>query len=78
MKQGGGGGGEQRLETGLRTNICDGIISTSNFGDEHDRELIAKVTCVLADEGVSVSKAMAILDAARTAMLNRALRSTLP
>ena len=66
------------MEAGLKTSVCNGIISTSNFGDERDRELIARVTGVLDAEGVSVGKAMAILDAARTAMLNRALKSTLP
>lgn len=66
------------MKVGLKTSVCSGIISTNNFGDERDRELIAKVTDVLVAEGVSVGKAMAILDAARTAMLNRALESTLP
>ena len=66
------------MADGLKTSVCNGSITTSNFGNELDRELIDKVISALAGEGVSVGKAMAVLDAARTAMLKNALESTLP
>lgn len=65
------------MDNGLKTSVCNGIISTSSFGNECDYELIARVTNVLEGEGISVGKAMAVLDAARTAMLKRALEFTL-
>lgn len=70
-------GGERYLGNGLKTSVCNGAIITNNFGDERDRELIAKVMGALEGEGISVGKAMAILDAARTALLKRTFEFTL-
>lgn len=65
------------MDNGLKTCVCDGTITTSNFGDERDQALITKVIGTLEGEDISLGKAMAILDAARTATLKRALESTL-
>lgn len=70
-------GDEQNLDGGLKTSICDGIVTTSSFGNENDRELVAKVTDVLIEEGVSIGKAMAVLDTARTAIIKRTLETIL-
>lgn len=56
---------------GLHTALRDGVMSTSGFGNEQDQALIDKILRDLAQEDISVDKALAVLDVARTAILQR-------
>lgn len=62
---------------GLHTALRDGVMSTSGFGNEQDKALIAKILRDLAQENISVDKALAVLDAARTAILQRTFSCSL-
>lgn len=64
-------------ELELHTILQNGKLTTTTVGNAQDRELIGKLIETLQRENVSVGKAMAILDATRTAMLRRVLGSDL-
>ena len=61
----------------LHTVLQDGKLTTSAFGSDQDKKLINKLIKVLQHENVSIDKAMAVLDATRTALLMRVLGSDL-
>lgn len=63
-------------QKGLHTTLHDGVLSSSSFGNEQDNALIDKIIFVLSQEEISVSKALAVLDAARTAVLKRTMLMT--
>lgn len=60
-------------QKGLHTTLHGGVLSSSSFGNEQDNALIDKVIFVLSQEEISVSKALAVLDAARTAILKKTI-----
>ena len=66
-----------RDELELHTVLQNEKLTTTSVGNSKDRELIGKLIETLQRENVSVGNAMAVLDAARTAMLMRVLGSDL-
>lgn len=58
---------------GLHTSLEGNTLTTSNFGNEQDLELVSEIIAVISKKQLSIGKAMAVLDTARTAMLRKAL-----
>lgn len=51
----------------LHTVVREGKLVSTPFGNEQDRELINKIIQSLMQEDLTIGKALAVLDAARTA-----------
>lgn len=58
---------------GLRTVLQDAKLISTPFGSERDNEVIGKIIQSLIQEEMTIGNAMAVLDAARTALLGYAM-----
>lgn len=57
----------------LHTVLREGKLVSTPFGNEQDRELINKIIQLLMQEDLTTGKALAVLDAARTALIGEVM-----
>ena len=60
-------------QEGLHTVLRDEKLVSTNWGNEQDHKLINKIVQEIMQEDLTIGKALAVLDVARTALLGNAM-----